>query len=121
MEQTLTFGTSRDNDFVDLNQRTSGCAISTPLHSAGDPPRAAGYVTSLFAAIAAAQPAHPAVVANGFILTYGQLESQSSALARQLQRSGVGRNSLIGLVANRSVAHIVGALGILNAVPLICR
>lgn len=85
-----------------------------PLFSAGTSPSSGTYVTSLVAAVAATRPSHPAVVADRSILTYGQLEAQSSAFARELQRSGVLRKSLIGLVADRSVSHIVGALGILK-------
>ena len=48
-------------------------------------------------------------------LTYAELESRSSQLARRLQRSGVGPESLVGLCVERSLEMVVALLGILKA------
>ena len=48
-------------------------------------------------------------------LTYGELNTRASRLARHLQSLGVGPEVLVGLCVERSVAMLVGLLGILKA------
>ncbi|HBL28100.1 MAG TPA: hypothetical protein DD490_14805, partial [Acidobacteria bacterium] len=48
-------------------------------------------------------------------LTYGELERRANRLAHHLRRLGVGPESLVGLVLDRTPEMIVGLLGILQA------
>jgi amino acid adenylation domain-containing protein len=56
-----------------------------------------------------------AVVAGSKVLTYAQLEAESNELAAHLRLLGVGRDSVVGLCLKRSIAFVVGALGIMKA------
>jgi amino acid adenylation domain-containing protein len=56
-----------------------------------------------------------AVVAGTKVLTYAQLEAESNELAAHLRVLGVGRDAVIGLCLKRSIAFVVGALGIMKA------
>ncbi|MDH7486311.1 MAG: amino acid adenylation domain-containing protein [Anaerolineae bacterium] len=48
-------------------------------------------------------------------LTYGELNRRANQLARALRRAGVGPETLVGLLVERSPDMIVGLLGILKA------
>jgi amino acid adenylation domain-containing protein len=48
-------------------------------------------------------------------LTYGELNARANHLARQLQRLGVGSDSLVGVYMVRSVEMVIALLGILKA------
>jgi amino acid adenylation domain-containing protein len=48
-------------------------------------------------------------------LTYGELDVRANRLARRLRRAGVGLETAVGLLVERSAALIVGMLGILKA------
>ena len=48
-------------------------------------------------------------------LTYRKLNQRANRLGRQLQQSGVGPESLVGLCVGRSVELVVGILAILKA------
>ncbi|WP_415954487.1 non-ribosomal peptide synthetase [Streptomyces sp. KLOTTS4A1] len=48
-------------------------------------------------------------------VTYGELNRKADAIAAELQDRGVGRGSVVGLAANRSVAAIAGIWGVLKA------
>ncbi len=61
------------------------------------------------------RPDAPAVVFQGQVLTYHQLEEAAGRVAVQLQAAGVGPNRPVGLYLRRSVELIVGMLGILKA------
>jgi len=56
-----------------------------------------------------------AVVAEGYELSYEELELRSNQLAHYLRELGVGAEVVVGLCAQRSVAMVVGMLGILKA------
>src|SRR5438105_6146365 len=72
-------------------------------------------VQELFAVQAAIQPDAFAVVAPDGRLTYGELDARADRLAERLRRMGVREERLVGLIADRSAAFVVGALGILKA------
>ncbi|WP_369016303.1 AMP-binding protein, partial [Paenibacillus sp. GbtcB18] len=75
-------------------------------------------VVSRFLAHAAARPDAPAVVEDGGILTYGQLDTASAALASLLLRQyGVGRDSapIVAVLLPRGAAAVVAALGVQRA------
>jgi non-ribosomal peptide synthetase component F len=48
-------------------------------------------------------------------LTYRELSQRANQVAQHLQELGVGRNSLVGLCAERSLDMLVGLIGILKA------
>lgn len=49
------------------------------------------------------------------LLSYGELAARSRELACHLRRRGINRNDVVGVCAERSIASIVGALGIMTA------
>src|SRR6185369_13065886 len=60
-------------------------------------------------------PAAPAVVFRDEILTYRELDRRANQLAHYLRTLGVGRETLVGLCVERSLAMTVGILGVLKA------
>ncbi len=72
-------------------------------------------IHQLFERQAIDNPNAPAVAFQGNQLTYKQLNEKSNAVAAYLQENGVGKDSLVGLYAERSTAFVVGILGILKA------
>ena len=60
-------------------------------------------------------PDHVAVVHGDTTLTYRELHARANRLAHALRRRGVGLESIVGLCVERSVAMIVGVLGIMKA------
>ncbi len=72
-------------------------------------------VHRLFAEQAAARPDSVAVVWEGGELSYGELARRAGRIARGLGRLGVGRESRVGLCAERSGEMVAAVLGILAA------
>nr|QEO74475.1 AMP-dependent synthetase and ligase [uncultured bacterium] len=64
---------------------------------------------------AARTPDATALVFGAESLTYAQLDARAEALARLLRRRGVGPESLVGLVCERSVEMVVALVGVLKA------
>ena len=60
-------------------------------------------------------PDAPAVAGQDQTLSYAELDRRATALAARLQAHGVGPESVVGLLASRSAASVVGLLGILKA------
>ena len=60
-------------------------------------------------------PDATAVMRGELALTYAELNDRANAVARELRALGVGREVLVGLCLERSVAMAVGALAILKA------
>ncbi|WP_233184736.1 non-ribosomal peptide synthetase, partial [Paenibacillus sonchi] len=60
-------------------------------------------------------PIHIAVVQGKRTLTYQALNQQANSLARALRTMGVKRESIVGIMAEKSLSTIVGILGILKA------
>jgi amino acid adenylation domain-containing protein len=69
----------------------------------------------LVAAAAATRPDHPAVVDGDRVLTYGELEQRSAALAAQLVALGVAPGDRVGLYLDKSAEALVGIYGVLRA------
>ncbi|MFJ3897485.1 amino acid adenylation domain-containing protein [Streptomyces sp. NPDC090083] len=69
----------------------------------------------LFAAQAARTPDAPALLSDDRTLTYAELDARSNRLARTLRRRGVGRDSIVALVAERSPEMITAVLAVLKA------
>jgi amino acid adenylation domain-containing protein len=72
-------------------------------------------IQQLIEARVAAQPQATAVVCGDESLTYAELNARANQLAHRLRAEGVGRDSIVGLMVERSVAMIVGILGIVKA------
>ncbi|SCW86107.1 non-ribosomal peptide synthase domain TIGR01720/amino acid adenylation domain-containing protein, partial [Paenibacillus tianmuensis] len=64
---------------------------------------------------AAAVPEQAAVVAGDAQLTYRELNERANRLARTLQTAGIGRESVVGILADRSVNLLVAVLGVWKA------
>ncbi|WP_143230999.1 non-ribosomal peptide synthetase [Actinosynnema sp. ALI-1.44] len=56
-----------------------------------------------------------AVVCGGQQLTYGELTARASHTARRLRELGVGTESVVGVLADRSIDSVVGLLAVLCA------
>jgi amino acid adenylation domain-containing protein len=72
-------------------------------------------LAALFAEQAARRPDAVAVSSEEGDLTYAELDQRSGRLARRLAALGVGPEAVVALVAERSLAAIVGLLGIVKA------
>ena len=75
----------------------------------------AATIHELFEEQAAANPDAEAVVCGGEALSYGELNARANRLARHLRRLGVGPESLVGLMVERTAGMVVALLGILKA------
>jgi amino acid adenylation domain-containing protein len=72
-------------------------------------------IHQLFEAQVERTPDNIAVVFEDLHLTYQQLNDQANQLAHYLRSRGVGKDVLVGLYAERSLAMVVGLWGILKA------
>lgn len=64
---------------------------------------------------AAAAPDAPALVLDDQIVTYAELNRRADDIARALIGRGAARDSIVALLAGRSIGAIVGVLGIMKA------
>jgi amino acid adenylation domain-containing protein len=69
----------------------------------------------LFEARAAKTPDAIAAEFRGEQMTYGELNERANQLANYLQKHGVGRESLVGICVERSLAMLVAIYGVLKA------
>ncbi|HEX2868125.1 MAG TPA: amino acid adenylation domain-containing protein [Ignavibacteriales bacterium] len=69
----------------------------------------------LFELQAEKTPSNIAVVFKGEKLTYRELNKKANRLANYLIRNGIKRDSLVGVLVNRSVEMIIAILGIMKA------
>ncbi|MEN2470509.1 amino acid adenylation domain-containing protein [Burkholderia sp. GS2Y] len=73
-------------------------------------------VVEMFEAQVARTPAAPALVTDSALMTYADLNARANSLAHQLREHyGVGQESLVGVMLERSEWMIVAILGILKA------
>ncbi|WP_203568774.1 non-ribosomal peptide synthetase/MFS transporter [Aestuariimicrobium ganziense] len=72
-------------------------------------------LVDLLARQAAATPDAVAVTCDGASLTHAELVERSFHVAQALNSRGVGRDDVVGLCAQRSLAQVVGLVGILRA------
>ncbi|MEV7601284.1 amino acid adenylation domain-containing protein [Kitasatospora sp. NPDC089797] len=75
----------------------------------------AGPVPQLFEARAAATPEAVALTAADGDLTYARLNGRANALARRLVEAGVGAETPVALLLDRSAALVVALLAVLKA------
>ncbi|MFF2886822.1 amino acid adenylation domain-containing protein [Paenibacillus sp. NPDC057967] len=76
------------------------------------PPRC---LHEVFKEQAAAVPDLPAVSFGGDALTYRELDARTDALARTLRAKGVGRGSVVGIMAERSIPMFTAMLAVMKA------
>jgi amino acid adenylation domain-containing protein len=69
----------------------------------------------LIEAQVARTPERPAVVFEGRVLTYGELDAAANRLARRLRAAGVGAERVVGVLTERSLEMVVGLLAVLKA------
>ena len=79
------------------------------------PDAAAATLPGLFAAQAARTPDAAAVLFEDRVLSYAALDAHANRLAHHLQGLGVGPETMVGLLVERSPEMVVGLLGILKA------
>jgi amino acid adenylation domain-containing protein len=72
-------------------------------------------IEAVFADRVRERPDAVAVVADGRLLTYTELDSWSDRLAAELTSEGVGPGACVGVVDDRSLSMIVALLGVLKA------
>jgi amino acid adenylation domain-containing protein len=72
-------------------------------------------VHELFAVQAARRPEAVAVECGEERLSYGELNRRANRLAHYLRRAGVGAESLVGILMERSIEMMVAILGVLKA------
>ena len=74
-----------------------------------------GSVPALFSEWARTSPGNLAVIENGRLITYGELESQSNRLANYLRERGIRQQDVVAVYAHRSAALVWAVMGILKA------
>ena len=72
-------------------------------------------IHELVAEQAARTPQAPALVCEGRVLSYRELDERANRLAHHLQTLGVGPEQVVGCCFERSVEMVVGLLGVLKA------
>ncbi|MFK3817321.1 amino acid adenylation domain-containing protein [Pseudomonas sp. NPDC089407] len=88
------------------------------LASAGASPAPADEAPMVHQRFAAAARRHPeriAVVAAGEQASYAELEARAEAIASRLIEAGVGPDTLVGVLADRSVGMLASMLAVLKA------
>ncbi len=68
-----------------------------------------------FAAAANRHPERQAVMAAGEQASFAELDSRAEAIANRLVEAGVGPDTLVGVLADRSVGMLASILGVLKA------
>lgn len=69
----------------------------------------------LFAAHRAANPAASAIADDASRRTYAQLDTEANSYAKALREHGIGRESMVAIVANRGPRYVAMVLGVLKA------
>ena len=72
-------------------------------------------ISQLFEEQAEKTPDNIAVVCENKTLTFRQLNEKANSLAHLLKDNGITRNSLVGIMVNRSLEVIIGILAVLKA------
>ncbi|HEX2187514.1 MAG TPA: condensation domain-containing protein, partial [Longimicrobiaceae bacterium] len=83
--------------------------------AAGASPDPAATVPRLFEAQVRRTPGATALVAGGERLTYAELDRRADAVARRLAAAGVGPETRVGLLLERTAEMVAAMLGVLKA------
>jgi non-ribosomal peptide synthetase component F len=98
---------------------THAPALAAAADGGGDgapiPAPVPATLPALFAAQAARTPDAAAVLFEDRVLSYAELDAHANRLAHHLQSRGVGPETMVGLLVERSPEMVVGLLGILKA------
>jgi non-ribosomal peptide synthetase component F len=98
---------------------THAPALAAAADGGGDgapiPAPVPATLPALFAAQAARTPDAAAVLFEDRVLSYAELDAHANRLAHHLQSRGVGPETIVGLLVERSPEMVVGLLGILKA------
>ncbi|WP_018882875.1 non-ribosomal peptide synthetase, partial [Paenibacillus massiliensis] len=119
MEQVISSPHARvdDLELVTVNERASildGFASVGVLEGL-DTTGVAGLFHPYVEQQAKLIPEHVAVVYEGQQLTYRELNERANQLARRLREEGIGRESIVGILSERSVDMLVGVLAVWKA------
>ncbi|MFD8644801.1 amino acid adenylation domain-containing protein [Streptomyces zaomyceticus] len=98
-------------DLVDAEQLRARAGAASVTDHAVEP----GTVVDAFAARARAHPHETALIAGRDTLTYAELDTRATALARLLAARGVGPESFVGLALPRGADLVVALLAVLKA------
>jgi non-ribosomal peptide synthetase component F len=101
-----------DIPVMDTAERDHVLALAQDAPAVAD---SADSIVSLFAARVAENPDAAAVVFDGRSRTYGDIDTESTALARVLVAQGVGRESAVAVVLPRTADLVVALLAVLKA------
>jgi amino acid adenylation domain-containing protein len=77
--------------------------------------RSRATVVSLFENCVASHPEAPAVIESGSALSYGELNAQANRLAHFFLQCGLGLETPVAVVLERSIDWVIAVLGILKA------
>jgi amino acid adenylation domain-containing protein len=80
--------------------------------STAEPADPEAPITAAFLARARAQPEHPALEAEGALLSYGALAARAGGVAALLDESGVPAGAPVAILARRNAALVVQLLGV---------
>ncbi len=89
--------------------------ILDTVNATETPPPAWPTVPRAFEARVAAAPGHPAVTAGEITLTYAELNRLANRFAARIRKQSLPPDTIIAVVADRSVYAVVGMLGALKA------
>ncbi|HEX6911205.1 MAG TPA: amino acid adenylation domain-containing protein, partial [Longimicrobium sp.] len=99
-------------EMLDDGERTALLAGCNRTETALD---AEQTLPALLAAQAARTPDAPALVAGDETITYAELDRRANRLAHGLRARGIGPESRVGLLLERSASMVVAMLGVLKA------
>ena len=103
-----------ERDTILRRWNDTGRADSGDADGARDARRPA-TLPALFAAQAARTPDAAAVLFEDRVLSYAELDAHANRLAHHLRSLGVGPETIVGLLVERSPEMVVGLIGILKA------
>lgn len=108
-------GVTARPDPVPARHRALVARLNEPV-----PATAAERLEDGFLRQAAARPAATAVLTGSRVLTYGELEARSRAVACRLGSQGVGRGDVVPVVMTKGWEQVVAVLGVLRAGAAYC-
>jgi bacitracin synthase 3 len=98
-------------DMITEHEKKQILHLFQPASTAFEPVR----LEDLFVQQVQKTPDHLAVISDSGMLTYTQLDEQSTRLAAFLQQKGIGRGHIVGLMVGQTPWMLVGILGVLKA------